>query len=348
MFRTFTRLACLLSAAGLIAGPAPAFQAASPKSADAFLHGAPLTLDQMLRIVREKAIPLRRQKEAVQNRGVDFSISAENIQSLESAGAPQDLLDLIIRRAKPAPSAPVSTSSDHVVPAANVGRIVPADGPPVTPALPRDARGGDLFSQMLQALGGARAIPESLSIQAEGSMTVWSASGAAKRWNLLFRAKPGRALFQLRGGGAFQEVAFEGSRFQTGKAVDGGELTAACALILEHQIANLAARLNTPKFRIVARPGAGGGTLTAESSAETVLVTLDPDLRPATVKFTGPTGLGAAVVTYADYIEVRNIFYPLSARIKPDASPQGVEVRFDKIELNPRLGESDYNLSGRR
>jgi hypothetical protein len=285
----------------------------------------------------------------VQNRGVDFSVSPEIIQSLESAGAAPDLLDLIIRRAKPAPSEPVSkVPTDHVVPAANVGRILPADAPPVTPALPRSAPGDDLFTQMLRALGGAGAVPESLLIQAEGSMTVWSPSGVAKRWNLLFRAKPGRALFQLRGGGAFQEVAFEGSRFQTGKAVDGGELPAACALLLEHQIANLVARLNTPKFRIVARPRAGGGTLTAESGAETVDVTLDPDLRPAMVRYTGPTGLGAAVVTYADYVPAGNVFYPQSMRIKPDSSPQGVEVRFDKIELNPRLGESDYSLSGSR
>ena len=33
--------------------------------------------------------------------------------------------------------------------------------------------------------------------------------------------------------------------------------------------------------------------------------------------------------------------------IKPDAPQQGIEVRFDKVELNPNLKDSDYRLRGK-
>src|SRR6185503_13283473 len=104
MSKTIYRSACAILAVVLASVPAPAFQDQTSKSSDTFLNGAPFTFDQLLRIVREKAIPPRRQKEAIQNRGVDFIITPENIQSLESAGAAQDLLDLVIRRAKRAPA----------------------------------------------------------------------------------------------------------------------------------------------------------------------------------------------------------------------------------------------------
>jgi hypothetical protein len=73
------------------------------KTADPFLSGAPFTLDQILHLVGQDAIPLRRRKEAVQNRGVDFAWSTETSNKLKTAGAPDDLVDLIKSKAKPEP-----------------------------------------------------------------------------------------------------------------------------------------------------------------------------------------------------------------------------------------------------
>jgi hypothetical protein len=71
------------------------------KSTDPFLTGAPFTLDQILHLATQDAIPLRRRKEAIQNRGVDFAWSAELSNKLKGAGAPDDLLDLIKSKARP-------------------------------------------------------------------------------------------------------------------------------------------------------------------------------------------------------------------------------------------------------
>lgn len=94
----------LLAAAPL--GAQTASKVSHAKPADSFLTGAPLTLEQVIRIIGQDAIPLRRRKEAIQNRGVDFSMSEEVAAELKGAGAPDELLDLIRAKAKPLPPPP--------------------------------------------------------------------------------------------------------------------------------------------------------------------------------------------------------------------------------------------------
>jgi len=77
-------------------------KAASPKkNADPFLSGPPLTLDQVRRLLQEDAIPPRRRKEAIQNRGVGFSITPETMDKLKAAGATEEILELIESKARP-------------------------------------------------------------------------------------------------------------------------------------------------------------------------------------------------------------------------------------------------------
>src|SRR5579863_9967255 len=78
------------------------------KSADPFLTGDPFTLDQVLILLKQDAIPLRRRKEAIENRGVAFALSSDALGKLQSAGATDDILDVIKSRAKPVAAAPVA------------------------------------------------------------------------------------------------------------------------------------------------------------------------------------------------------------------------------------------------
>src|SRR5579863_9181049 len=73
------------------------------KSSDPFLSGDPFTLDQVLLLLKQDAIPLRRRKEAIENRGVAFALSSDALGKLQSAGAPDDFLDVIKSKAKPVP-----------------------------------------------------------------------------------------------------------------------------------------------------------------------------------------------------------------------------------------------------
>ena len=100
----------ILSIAAFAAAPqttAYAQIAAKPshanKPGDAFLSGAPFTLDQVIRIIGQDAIPIRRRREAIQNRGVDFTLSPAAVASLKAADAPEELMEVITSKAKPRP-----------------------------------------------------------------------------------------------------------------------------------------------------------------------------------------------------------------------------------------------------
>src|ERR1700682_2145235 len=66
-----------------------------PKSNDPFLSGAPFNFEQLQRLLGENAIPLRRRREAIQARGLNFSPAPEQIEKLKAAGATEEMLKLI-------------------------------------------------------------------------------------------------------------------------------------------------------------------------------------------------------------------------------------------------------------
>ena len=102
-------MAVLLAATAAAVSAQPVARAAhAGKTGDSFLSGAPFTLEQVMRIIGQDAIPLRRRKEAIENRGVDFSMSAAAVARLKAAGATEDMLDLIQSKAKPLPPPPAS------------------------------------------------------------------------------------------------------------------------------------------------------------------------------------------------------------------------------------------------
>jgi len=74
---------------------------------------------------------------------------------------------------------------------------------------------------------------------------------------------------------------------------------------------------------------------------------LDADLRPQRVRIATDAGIGSALITYSDYIRNGDSFYPKTMLIKPDGQQGGIEVRFDKVELNPNLKDPDYRLRGK-
>jgi hypothetical protein len=145
-------------------------------------------------------------------------------------------------------------------------------------------------------------------------------------------------LFQAKGaGGVFHEVAFLGSQFKTSKGLKGDDarqLPIDLGLVRDNQIADLIARLNTPKFKMVVpktlKTADEHPVLVAEGSTETVTIRLDGDFRPAQVRFGSATGLGSGIVTYSDYAQKGKTYYPQSMQIKPDATPHGVDVHFDR------------------
>jgi hypothetical protein len=397
----------LIAVLGL-AAPNDQKPAHGKKSSDPFLTGDPFTLDQVLILLKQDAIPMRRRKEAIESRGIAFALSSDTLSKLESAGASGDILDVIKHKAKPATPAtaaapkPVAkgmlnltcapaecqvslngtaigptaggklevaglTPGNWVVDFAKEGFVAhqstvviePAKSTMVTATLDldraaREAFGKQLFQKMIRALGGDEGLKTLGSVQASGSTTLWGRDGTSVRWTVLMRNRTDRALFQAKAGRILHEVMFEGNEFKASKNLKGDEalqLPTDFGLIRDNQLPALIARLQGPNFKLVANhpdpvPGEDYAIL-AESGTEKISIGLDADLRPQRVRIATDTGIGSALITYSDYIQNGNAFYPKTMLIKPEAQQQGIEVRFDKVELKPNLKDQDYRLRGK-
>jgi len=376
------------------------------KSSDSFVTGDPFTLDQVLLLLKQDAIPLRRRKEAIENRGVAFALTSDALSKLEAAGASDEILDLIKSKAKPVapppPPKPVAkgmlnltcapaecqvslngtsigstsggklevaglTPGNWVVDFARQGYVTHQSTVMVEPAksaalaatldpdrAAREAFGKQLFGKMIRALGGDDGLKTLSSVQAVGSTTLWGHDGTSVRWTLLMRNRPDRALFQAKAGRILHEVMFEGSEFKASKNLKGDEaleLPTDFGMIRDNQLPALIARLEGANYKLTSNhpdPVAGEDfSIVAESGTDKISIGLNVDLRPARIKIATDAGIGSALITYADYIQNGDAFYPKTMLIKPDSQQQGIEVRFDKVELNPNLKDPDYRLRGK-
>jgi hypothetical protein len=377
------------------------------KKADPFLTGDPFTLDQVLMLLKQDAIPMRRRKEAIENRGIAFALSSDTLSKLESAGASDEILDVIKNKARTAavsPAAPkvlakgslnltcapaecqVSLNGTSIGPTAagtleatgltpgnwvidfskegfvgNQRTVMVEAAKSTTLAVTldpdravREAFGTRLFQKMIRAMGGEDWLKTLGSVQAVGSVTLWGSDGKSILWTLLMRNRADRALFQAKSGRLLHEVMFAGSEFKASKNLKGEEaleLPTDFGLIRDYQLPALIARLQNARYKLVAdHPDPAPSNefvLFAEAGTETISVALDANWRPERVKIATAAGLGSALVTYSDYVQNGNAFYPKTMQIKPDSQPQGIEVRFNTVELNPNLNDSDYKLRGK-
>ncbi len=396
--------ACFASLA-VAAEPKPA--AHSKKADDPFLSGAPFTFEQLLKLVGQDAIPLHRRKEAILSRGIDSSLSPEQIDKLKAAGASDEILKAIKSKVNPVvASAPPPPKKDPLggvsitcAPAEcqislngtalgstkdgrlEVGKLRPgkwvldfsAEGyighqtsvnvdadktVPVSVVLEPnratlEAFGANLLKKVVQAVAGEDGLKELTSVQASGSITIWSREGSSVRWTLLMRNNPDRALFQAKAGSILHEVAFVGNEFKASKNLKGQDaldLPTDFGFIRDYQVTAVLARISDSQFRVTANPQPAPEeefALAADNGTEKISIALDGGLRPQKVRITTAAGVGSMIVTYSDYFKGEKAYYPKTVQIKPDGSQHGIEVRFDNVELSPKLNASDYRLRGK-
>jgi hypothetical protein len=380
----------------------------SKKSSDSFLSGDPFTLDQILLLLKQDAIPLRRRKEAIENRGVAFAMSNDTVLKLQSAGASDDILDVIKSKAPPVPPPPVAApkpvakgmlalscaplecqvslngssigataggklevagltpgnwtvefTKEGFASRQNIVMVEPAKSTALAATLDpdraaREAFGKQLFLKVIASLGGEDGLKTLGSVQARGSTTLWGHDGTSVRWTLLMRNRTDRALFQAKSGRILHEVMFEGSEFKASKNLTGNDalqLPTDFGMIRDYQLPALIARLQGSAYKLMAdHPDAVAGedySIVAESGTDKISIGLDSNFHPQRVKIATDTGIGSVLITYADYIHNGSSYYPKTMMIKPDGQQQGIEVRFDNVELNPNLKDPDYRLRGK-
>ncbi len=219
----------------------------------------------------------------------------------------------------------------------------------------REAFGKQLFEKMIRALGGDDGLKTLGSVQATGSTTLWGHDGTSVRWTLLMRNRTDRALFQAKAGRILHEVMFEGSEFKASKNLKGDEaleLPTDFGMIRDNQLPALIARLQGPNYKLVSNhpdPVAGEDySIVAESGTDKISHRLRREFAPAASEDRDRRRYRLGLlITYSDYVQNGNAFYPKTMLIKPDGQQQGIEVRFDKVELNPNLKDTDYRLRGK-
>ena len=382
-------------------------RAAHAKS-DSFLSGPPFTLDQVIRVIGQDAIPIKRRKEAIQNRGVDFAMTPEAVARLKAAGTTEDVLELIEVKARPLPPPPLppppkppATGNIHVscapaeceVAVNGVHQTATSNGsveltglPPgsytvdlsregyvskqdlikveadkVTPlsatlAPTRETReklGAELFEKMMNALGGEANFAPLSSLQATGSVTTFISDGRTIRWSMRLRTRTNHALVQVKTGSIEHEVLFIGNDISASKSLKGQdalELPAAFGMIRDNQFAAFMARFDPKQYKFVAAdPDSPNSefSFTAEGATNKILVGLDSESRPLRVKIVTETGMGSLAINYSDYILVGQAWYPKTMLVKAEGQQHGVEVHFDRVELDATSKDADFRLKNK-
>jgi len=217
-----------------------------------------------------------------------------------------------------------------------------------------EAFGAGLLKKVVQAVAGEDGLRELTTVQATGSLTVWSREGQSVRWTLLMRNNPDRALFQAKSGSILHEVSFTGSEFKASKNLKGQDaldLPTDFGFIRDYQLSAILTKVSDPQFKVVANHAVPSGdeeyALVADNGAEKISFALDAQLRPQKVQISTSTGVGSVLISYSDYFKGEKASYPKTVQIKPDSSPHGIEVRFDSVDLSPKFTAVDYRLRGK-
>ena len=379
------------------------------KPADSFLSGAPFTLDQVIRIIGQDAIPLKRRKEAIQDRGVDFSMTPEAIARLKAAGATEEIMELIEIKARPLPPPPpappkppavggihvscapaecdvalngvrraattagsvelfglepgtysVDLSRDGYVSHQNSIRVeadkvtaISATLAPTRETL--EKMGAELYGKMIAALGGEANLAPLSALQATGTATTLISDGRDIRWSVRLRTRTNHALVQVKTGSIEHEVLFTGNDIAASKSLKGQdalELPAAFGMIRDNQLAAFLARLDPKQYKMVATeadPGADTAEFAfiAEGATNKISIGLDSESRPVRVKVATETGMGSLAIAYGDYIVVGQAWYPKSMQVKADGQQHGVEVHFDRVEVDTTSKDADFHLKNK-
>jgi hypothetical protein len=215
------------------------------------------------------------------------------------------------------------------------------------------ATGAKLFQQMRrsirsgegEAAGAAPAEQEGNALRAAGTLYLYDSAGCCTLW-------PVKAWFREG-----HETRFELSRFhaqlqeryvltmtasghswdRTPPAKEAHELEVGIRLIVEGQLPRLMERLDEPGLTMVAVDAPLGSEVTpvfrAEGGSQAYLITLDTAYRPSEIKAEPPVPGSGFRMQYSDYVLLGSVYYPRTTQIILHDGAQGVEARFDTVQI---------------
>jgi hypothetical protein len=214
--------------------------------------------------------------------------------------------------------------------------------------------GAKLFTQMIEALGGEDGLKASALVRGKGAFTSYR-DGKPTQWQIVALIKlPDKARFivgDFKGGHQSYEIVRNEGEMELIKTAKGAaldDLNLALHQLQDYQLTETLKRLRSPSFRIAATdlmPNHGEDVvLAAQGGSERYLISLDTDRRPHEIALvSGGLDKGLKVL-YSDYVRVGPAYYPRRMQVlRPDTTSNGIEVKFDAVELNPPdISDADF------
>jgi hypothetical protein len=237
-------------------------------------------------------------------------------------------------------------------------------GPPTSVTLePTDAtmavNGKSLYEMMVRALGGAAILKNLRSINGSGSVTLYK-DGKQSDWDFDVAMGPPHLIeMQVKGSAAGLLYGCNGEKCGEKKKgfliFRGKKLPEAVASELEpnlrlfsrYDLVSVLETLNSKGVRLTARTAENHGKkeqhLNAVAPDFEYVLTIGTDSLPTLVEYKPRSGLGAATVTYGEYVKVGDYNYPKHTSVKlPGSAQLGIEVRLGSVELGSNLRVSDF------
>lgn len=209
------------------------------------------------------------------------------------------------------------------------------------------------FAAAVAALGGQAALGETAFARWTGMVTVYGKDNAPIAWDVVAVTKPpGRAKFTVSRAGARYEAVRTDAGFEWNKKVSGGEITEledAFRRILEFQLPSVLARIANAKPAFTTDqlelPAGMKRRVRAAGNPDIWVLELTAEKHPQEIRIES-AGLSAGTrLLYADYTAAGKARVPLRMQVVvPDSPRQGVDVRWQKVELAPAVRDQDFVL----
>ena len=218
--------------------------------------------------------------------------------------------------------------------------------------------GKKLYEMMVRALGGAAIVKNLRSITGSGSLTSYK-DGKQSDWDFDVAMGPPHLIeMQVKGSAAGLLYGCNGEKCGEKKKgfliFEGKRLPEAVASDLEPNLRlfshyDLVSVLETlsSKVRLTARPADIHGKIEQHLNADApdfaYVLTIGTDSLPTLVEYKPRSGLGAATVTYGEYVKVGDYNYPKHTSVTlPGAAQSGIAVRLEHVDLGSKLRLSDF------
>ncbi len=217
----------------------------------------------------------------------------------------------------------------------------------------REKFGAELFSRLVESLGGESALQAVRSLSATGTAIVSDPDGPRTTWALVARLLlPNLGFWDVRSGSVNWWVSWKGRQSRGGgsRKLKGSPLIASFETTLRDwlalQPATVVENIRARNLRLLANAavatGPEGIDLRAEGSDGTYILTVGQDMMLARAVYeTNSTPAARIEAIFSDYRPAGPTRYPMYWKVAGSSS-QSIEIRINGIEANARLRERDF------